>query len=155
MQILKPGEMFAGYKINALCGKGAFGVVYLAEDPVGRKVILKIIESSLYSERELEGLRNYMQVSGKHPNLLRIFHIGRTEGGIYYTMEAADNCREGENYLPATLGNLFRLNQRISPEKAVRITRELLEGLKVMHDENLIHRDIKPQNIMLLKDGTI
>ncbi len=150
MQILKPGEMFAGYKIAALCGKGAFGVVYLAEDPVDRKAILKIIESSLYSERELEGLRNYMQVSGKHPNLLRIFHIGRTEGGIYYTMEAADNCREGENYLPATLGNLFRLNQRISPEKAVRITRELLEGLKVMHDENLIHRDIKPDNIIFV-----
>ena len=150
MQILKNGDMFAGYRIAALCGKGAFGVVYLAEDPAGRKVILKIIESALYSERELEGLRNYMLISGEHPGLLRIFHIGKEGDGIYYTMEAADNCRQGDGYLPATLGNLFRLNQRQTPDDAVRIIRELLAGLKVMHDANLIHRDIKPDNIIFV-----
>ena len=150
MQILKPGEMFAGYKIAALCGKGAFGVVYLVEDPAARKVILKVIESALYSERELEGLRNYMQISGEHPGLLRIFHLGKEGNGIYYTMEAADNCRQDDGYLPATLGNLFRLNQRQTPDDAVRIIRELLAGLKVMHDANLIHRDIKPDNIIFV-----
>ena len=150
VQLLKAGDFFAGYKIITLCGKGAFGIVYLAEDPVGRNVIIKIIESSLYSGRELEGLRNYMQVSGKHPNLLRIFHVGKDDNGIYYTMEAADNCQNGNSYLPATLGNIFRLNQRLSPEEAIKITRELLAGLKVMHDENLIHRDIKPDNIIFV-----
>ncbi|MBE6378177.1 MAG: hypothetical protein E7051_05090 [Lentisphaerae bacterium] len=150
MHYLDTGDIFAGYKIIAMCGKGASGVVYLAEDPVGRKVVLKIVESFLYSERELDGLRNYMMISGDHQGLLRIYHIGKEDNRIYYTMEAADNILDNGNYLPATLGNRFRLNERFTPEEAVDIMRELLAGLKFMHQANLIHRDIKPDNIIFV-----
>ncbi|MBE6364765.1 MAG: hypothetical protein E7053_03310 [Lentisphaerae bacterium] len=147
------GEMFSGCQILAQCGKGAYGVVYLARNPLGQKVIIKIVTSPHGSERELKGLRNYMNVSGKHPNLLHIFHIGKLDDGFYYVMEAADNCNDDENhYLPATLGNLFRRKTNFSLERAVEITKELLGGLKVMHQSQLIHRDIKPDNIIFV-DG--
>ena len=68
------GEIFSGCQILAQCGKGAYGVVFLAQNPLGQKVIIKIVTSPKGSERELKGLRNYMAVSGKHPNLLHIFH---------------------------------------------------------------------------------
>ena len=149
---LRPGDRFSGCEIIALCGRGAFGVTWLATDPLGRRVVIKIIESRLFSERELVGLRNYMQVAGKHPSLLRIHHIGETPDGLfYYIMEAADNCGGANRYLPATLGNLFRSRPRMAPEKAVDIVRELLAGLKVMHAEGLVHRDIKPANIIFVE----
>ncbi|MBE6356775.1 MAG: hypothetical protein E7058_06640 [Lentisphaerae bacterium] len=145
------GEIFSGCQILAQCGKGAYGVVFLARNPLGQKVIIKIVTSPKGSERELKGLRNYMAVSGKHPNLLHIFHIGELDDGFYYIMEAADNCNDDANsYLPATLGNLFRLKTAFSLTRAVEITKELLGGLKVMHDAQLIHRDIKPDNIIFV-----
>ena len=147
---LKNGDFFSGCEIIAKCGAGSFGTTYLAKNPIGQKIIIKIVSSSRCSERELRGLQSYMAVSGKHPNLLQIFHIGQFEDGFYYVMEPADNCGSDDNYEPATLGNFFRKDKEFSPEKAIEITRELLAGLKFMHEANLIHRDIKPDNIIFV-----
>ena len=130
---LKNGDFFSGCEIIAKCGAGSFGTTYLAKNPIGQKIIIKIVSSSRCSERELRGLQSYMAVSGKHPNLLQIFHIGQFEDGFYYVMEPADNCGSDDNYEPATLGNFFRKDKEFSPEKAIEITRELLAGLKFMH----------------------
>ena len=91
------GDNFSGCEILARCGNGAFGVTYLAKNPLGQKVIIKIVSSPCSSEREMKGLRNYIAVAGKHHNLLQIYHIGEFEGGFYYTMEAADNCSNDPN----------------------------------------------------------
>ncbi len=147
---LKAGDIFSGCEILAQCGKGSFGIAYLAKNPIGQKIVIKVISSSRSSERELKGLRNYMQVSGKHPNLLHIYHIGEIPEGFYYIMEAADDCGENGIYRPATLGNLFRSRKRFTPEEAISITRDLLAGVEVMHKSNLIHRDIKPDNIIFV-----
>ena len=149
---LRPGERFAGCKIISLCGKGAFGTTYWASDPLERRVIIKILSSGLCSDRELAGLRNYMRISGKHPNLLRISHIGETDHCFYYIMEAADNCGSDAQYLPATLGNRIKLEGRLAPGEAIRVLRELLDALRFMHGEGMIHRDIKPDNIIFV-DG--
>ena len=148
--LLKKGELFFGCEILAVCGRGAFGVTYLAKDPAGRKIAVKIVGLTGRCDRELQGIRNYMRISGLHPNLLRVYHIGETEEGFFYTMEAADDCGEGSDYLPATLGNLLRRNRKFTPEEAVGIIRELLAGIQVMHDADLIHRDIKPDNIIFV-----
>lgn len=147
---LKKGESFAGCEILALCGKGSYGVTYLAKNPIGKIIAVKIISLPHALERELRGLKNYMAVSGEQPGLLKVFHIGKQEHCCYYTMEAADNCGDGENYIPATLGNLMRQGRRFPPEEAVAISRELLNGISVMHKANLIHRDIKPDNIIFV-----
>ena len=144
-------DVFSGCEILTLCGRGAFGVTYLARDPIGRRVAVKIVGPAQRPDSELRGIRNYMPISGSHPNLLKIFHIGEIEGGLFYTMEAADDCGNGE-YVPATLGNLMRSGKRFTPEEAVKITRELLTGIQVMHNANLIHRDIKPDNLIFV-DG--
>lgn len=148
--LLKNGEKFSGCEIIAKCGSGAFGITYLARDPIGRTIVIKVITSLQHSEREMKGIRNYMKVSGKHPGLLRIFHVGKTDEGFYYIMEAADDCGKNGKYTPATLGNLFRQGKKFTPDEAVSITRNLLSALKLMHEENLIHRDIKPDNIIFV-----
>jgi len=144
------GDTFSGCQIVARIGQGAFGVVYLAVNPLGQKVVIKIVTTGDNSSREMKGLRNYMTVAGSHPNLMRIFHIGEAEAGFYYVMEAADDLTPESNYTPATLGNLFRSKKIYSPEEAVNITRDLLNGLIVMHRAGLVHRDIKPDNIIFV-----
>ncbi len=147
----KAGDIFSGCEILGRCGKGSFGVTFLARNPLGKKIIIKIVSAVNRSERELEGLRNYMNVAGKHPNLLQIFHIGEIEDGFFYTMEAADNCStDPAEYHPATLGNLIRNGKKFTPDEALCITRSLLGGVQTMHHAKLIHRDIKPDNIIFV-----
>ena len=83
---LKAGDFFSGCEILSECGTGAFGITYLARNPIGQKIIIKIVTSPVHRQREIEGVRNYMLVSGKHPNLLQIFHVGEWEDGFYYIM---------------------------------------------------------------------
>lgn len=147
------GSSFSGCRILSRCGRGAYGVVYLAENAIGRKIVIKVVENADSSGRELQGVRNYMPVSGTHPNLLQIFHIGEMEDGFFYIMEAADELNPGEGtYTPATLGNMIRNGKQFTPGEAVHITRELLNGMTVFHDAKLVHRDIKPDNIIFV-DG--
>lgn len=149
--LIKTGEVFSGCKILSQCGKGAYGVVYLAENTIGEKLVIKVVESTKNSDRELKGLRNYMTICREQPALLQIFHIGETENGFYYTMEAADDIGADGAYLPATLGNLMRQGKSFALEDAIRIIRELLEDLKIIHQAGLIHRDIKPDNIIFIR----
>lgn len=144
------GEIFSGCKILHRCGQGGYGVVYLAENAIGQKIVIKIVAKTDSSSRELCGLRNYMQVSGTHPNLLQVFHIGEMKEGFYYTMEAADDLKTQDCFTPATLGNMLRNGRKFSPEEAIHIVRELLGGLAIIHDAGLVHRDIKPDNIIFV-----
>lgn len=148
---LKEGTLFSGCKILSRCGRGAFGVTYLARTPLDETIIIKMVSSPAGVEKELKGVRSYMQISGKHPNLLQIFHTGVTDEGFFYTMEAADNCGSEEEYCPATLSNLLKKFHSFTPEEAIRIIRELLSAVRVMHEAKLIHRDIKPENIIFVK----
>ena len=148
--ILKSGDVFSGCRIISRCGRGAFGVTYLAVNPLGEKIAIKVISAPGSCERELKGLRRYMAVSGSHPSLLRIFHIGELPDGFFYTMEAADDCGSGPEYTPATLANLLKRSKVLPPERAIGILRQLLEGLKIMHSARLVHRDIKPDNIIFV-----
>ncbi|MBR2374038.1 MAG: SUMF1/EgtB/PvdO family nonheme iron enzyme, partial [Lentisphaeria bacterium] len=147
---LKSGETFSGCEIISRCGKGAVGIAYLAKNPLGQKIVIKIVSSPNNSDRELRGLQHYMKISNSHPNLLHIFHVGATPEGFYYTMEAADDCSSNCEYTPATLGNLLKRYKCFTPEEAIIITRELLEALKIIHQADLIHRDIKPENIIFV-----
>jgi len=148
--ILKSGDVFSGCRIISRCGRGAFGVTYLARNPLGEKIAIKVVSAPRNCERELKGLRRYMAVSGSRPSLLRIFHIGELEDGFYYTMEAADDCGNGLEYTPATLANLLKRSKGLPPERAIGILRQLLEGLETMHSAHLVHRDIKPDNIIFV-----
>ena len=143
------------YRPISLCGSGAYGSVYLVADAVGSKYALKIVEKNVIAscwEREFRGLKHYKTHVPEHPNLIRIFHIEDCDDFFYYTMEAADNLAEGNEYCPATLAELIRKRGPLPAATLREIFNSLLDGLEHLHQAEVIHRDIKPDNI-IFADG--
>ena len=151
----------ADYEPLYMCGRGAFGQVWIVRDRAGVLRALKILDLRSMRRhraalRELEALRRYCKLA-VHPHLISIFHIGQTTDCLYYTMELADDANTGESlneadldsYVPFTLRKLL---QRDAPDRdrAVEITYELLAGLGHLHDADLAHRDVKPENIVFV-----
>ncbi len=135
-----------------ICGEGAFGSVWLAEDTVGRKLAVKVVDKALLGnawKREFSGIQNYCRKIGVHPHLLPILHITDEENCFVYTMEAADNFScDPAQYQPDTLEARLDKFGRFKKDDLIAITRQLLSGLKKIHSSGLIHRDIKPGNIL-------
>ena len=144
------GELFAGCKIVCVCGKGGYGTVYLAENAAGEKVALKIINTN-EQKRELEGIKNYLPVSHQSPYLLKVFHVGIEQNELFLIMEAADSLADSKFYLPDTLAKRLQLYGRLQPDCALDITRKISFAVKTLHDAKLIHRDIKPDNVIFVK----
>lgn len=149
---LEQGEKFAGCRILSICGSGGMGVVYLAEDALGRTIALKIV-SIVDSERELNGIRKYIQIAQGCPNLIQIYHAGIEKDYLFYIMEAADPLEDtGSAYIPKTLSAILNKNGKIDPDEALLVIRTLASGLEVLHRSDLIHRDIKPENIVYVNN---
>lgn len=144
----KVGDKLCDCTLIEFCGSGAYGEVWLAEDAIGTRIALKIIRNrNSYSERELNGLKNYKDCN--HPNLLKIRSVKITDEAIYYTMDAADdlNCGRGK-YLPDTLANRLHKFGRLDGKEITKMLDDLLSGLEELHNKGLVHRDIKPDNII-------
>jgi serine/threonine protein kinase len=130
-------------------GRGAMGVTYKAFDvdlryPVALKVIgekyLAVESARLRFLREARAA-----ASVRHPNVASVFHLGRTGQNYFYAMEFV----EGE-----TLQNLIKRSRRLDVKLALEVTTQVAAGLAAVHEQNLVHRDIKPTNIMVrLKEG--
>ncbi len=146
---IRPGQTVAGkYRIVGKLGRGGMGVVYEAEDlRLERKVALKFLPAALTAdpearERFVHEARTASSLD--HPNICTIHDVDETEdGGLYIAMA----CYPGET-----------LKERISrgslaPADAVRIAAEVAEGLAKAHEHGIVHRDIKPGNIMVTTDG--
>ena len=148
------GEEFTvgRYQIEGQLGQGAMGVVYKAVDPtIGRSVALKTIrlDQSLASI-QLEELRERSlreaQVAGQlsHPNIVTIFDVVEMAGNIFIAMEYI----EGQE-----LSRFCGKEIPLKPRQVVTIIAQVCDALNYAHKEGVVHRDIKPGNIMLLKDG--
>ncbi len=151
MTELAPGARICDCTLICRCGAGAYGEVWLADDEVGTRVAVKIVPNGgRYSEREIRGLRNYRDID--HPNLLRIRHIGITPEFLCCAMDAADDLRRGESgYVPDTLANRLREFRRMDGAEIAEMLDGLLAGLSELHRRGLVHRDIKPDNILWVK----
>ena len=143
------GDVLDGYVLETECGSGAFGSVFLAKNrTLGQECALKILyKNGRQYEKELEGLKTY-QLKCRHANLMRVDHVGENEECIFYTMDAADNLHPGKPYIADTLGNRLKERSRLSPDEILPMVRDLLDGLAAMHDAGILHRDIKPDNIL-------
>src|SRR5215468_8658694 len=133
-------------------GRGAMGVTYKAFDINLRcPVTLKVI-SERYLGDESERLRFLREAraaaSVRHPNVASVFHLGRTGSSYFYAMEFV----EGE-----TLENLIKRSGRLEVKLALEIATQVATGLAAVHEQNLVHRDIKPPNIMvrLKEEGSV
>jgi len=125
-------------------GRGAMGVTYKALDVDLRcPVTLKVI-SERYLGDESARLRFLREAraaaSVRHPNVASVFHLGRTGRSYFYAMEFV----EGE-----TLENLIKRSGRLEVKLALEIATQVAAGLAAVHEQNLVHRDIKPTNIMV------
>ena len=147
---LKSGERVGHYEILSTIGEGGMSEVYLARDLVlGRRVALKILPE--YLRRDSERLRRFKQEARtastlNHPNVCVIYEVGETEDQYpFITMEYI----EGE-----TLRQ--RLNEGpVSLDEALEITIQIANALVAAHDSGVIHRDIKPDNVMVRGDGYV
>jgi tetratricopeptide (TPR) repeat protein len=144
--VFAPGEVFAGrYRMIALIGRGGMGDVWRAEDLIlETAVALKIISSTVPEGRILNEVRLARQIT--HPAVCRVFDVGQTEGGIFYSMELI----EGED-----LAVLLRRVGRLSSEKVVDIARQLCAGLAAAHAQGVLHRDLKPANVLIDNRGLV
>ena len=142
------GDTLCNCTLLQKCGEGAYGEVWLARDAIGTRVALKIIKNGgRYSERELAGLKNYKDCN--HPNLLKIRYVEITQDYIYCTMDAADDLNKGVGeYQPDTLANRLRKYGRLDGKEITDMLDGLLSGLEELHKHGLVHRDIKPDNIL-------
>ena len=146
--ILKAGDSIGSCTVVQPCGNGTFGTVYLAEDAIGRRLAVKVVpRTGALLERELAGLKNYKDC--RHTNLLAIHHIEITDSFICCTMDAADDLNRGQGeYLADTLGNRIRKSGRRTGQEIHAMLEDLLQGLEYLHQHGLVHRDIKPDNIL-------
>jgi serine/threonine protein kinase len=133
-------------------GRGAMGVTYKAFDvDLHCPVTLKVI-SDRYLGDESARLRFLREAraaaSVRHPNVASVFHLGRTGENYFYAMEFV----EGE-----TLEKLIKRSGRVKVRLALEIARQVAAGLGAVHEQNLVHRDIKPTNIMvrLKEEGAV
>ena len=146
-----PGTLVAGrYRVIGLLGRGGMGEVYRATDlALAQSVALKILpEEAAANEVLLERFHNEVRVARQvsHPNVCRVYDIGETDGLPFISMEYVD----GED-----LAGLLQRIGRLPSDKALEISRKLCAGLAAAHERGVIHRDLKPQNIMLDKRGQV
>jgi len=142
----KSGDKLCSCTLLQPCGQGGYGEVWLAEDAIGTKVALKILRGK-YSEKEVAGLKHYKDCN--HPNLLKIRHVEISENLLCCTMDAADDLNHGQGeYLPDTLANRLNRSGRLDGREISEMLNCLLDGLEELHSRGLVHRDIKPDNIL-------
>ena len=138
------------------CADGSYGSVYIARHTLlEREQAVKIVDCPPGSDREREwhGLLNFCRRIHSHPNLITIYDTRRPYGASYfcYTMELADNISAVEGkYEAATLDARLESQACLPSGEIIDITLGILDGLSVLHNAGMIHRDIKPHNIMIV-----
>jgi predicted Ser/Thr protein kinase len=139
------------YVVLGTLGQGAMGTVYLGEDPsLKRGVALKVVNAGQPQGREL-ALRRFLreaEISAKlnHPNVITVFDVGEEEGvGPFLAMEFVD----GE-----TLEQMIRRGP-LDPQRVVEILLQAASALDAAHALGIVHRDVKPANFMVAKDGRV
>jgi serine/threonine-protein kinase len=131
------------YAIDREIGRGGMAVVYLAEDlKHGRQVAIKVLQPSVSATLGTERFLKEIETAARlqHPHILPLYDSGEADGFLYYVMPYV----EGDS-----LRDRIDREGQLPVEEAVRLAREVADGLGYAHAEGVIHRDIKPGNIML------
>jgi serine/threonine-protein kinase len=140
------------YEIVSELGRGAMGVVYKAKDPtIGRTVALKTTRldvSGLDGGEMLRRFQNEARAAGllSHPNIVTIYDAGQQDGNFYIAMELIEGT---------TLQELMLQRHILPTEEVVHLAREICKGLDYAHAHGIIHRDVKPANIMITARGAV
>lgn len=149
--MLSKGQVINGrYEIIKLIGEGGMANVYLAYDPIlKRNVAVKILRGDLSNDEKFVKRFKREAISASslsHPNIVEIYDVGEENGNYFIVMEYVDGI---------TLKSLIKKRGKMILAEVLDITKQVASGLECAHASCIIHRDIKPQNIMVLDDGLV
>ena len=148
MTQLRHGAALAGYRIEALIGEGSTGAVYSALDvALDRRVALKVLLPELardprFRERFLR--ESKVAASLEHPNIVPIHAVGEADGVLFIAMRYVDG---------RDLSSILQQVGRLDPERVVGLLSQVASALDAAHERGLVHRDVKPANILLARHG--
>jgi len=144
-------------------GTGSYGEVWLARTVTGLFRAVKIVDRARFPDerpwlREFAGITRYQKDMGGRPRQLALLHVGedKEQGIFYYVMELADDLERGpdidpSSYVPCTLKALRKTKPEMTLEEVLRIGIDLTRSLAELHEAGLIHRDVKPSNIVFIQ----
>jgi hypothetical protein len=139
----RTGQTIAGYRIDEVIARGGMGVVYRATQlSLGRTVALKVLAQHLSADPEFrERFRREAALHARleHPNIVTVYEAGESEDGLFLALRLVEGT------------DLRRLieSRELSPQRALRILEQVAAALDAAHDHGLVHRDVKPQNVLV------
>jgi len=150
---VKTVQSIGRYRVDGLLGTGAMGDVYRAYDPViDRPVAIKVVRTELAggsgSEQWLQRFRREARAAGRrfHPNIVAILDFGEDDGMPFLAMEYIDG---------RSLDGILKASGPLDPARSVAVITQVLSALGFAHQNGIVHRDVKPSNIMVLNSGEV
>lgn len=142
--MLPAGTIFAGYEVESVVGAGGLGILYRARQlRLDRPVALKLVEPAVAQHPVVrERLRREARAVAAldHPNVVPLYEAGEQDGTVFIATRWVDGVE---------LGTLLHRDGPLVPERAARIAAQIAAALAVAHERGLIHRDVKPSNVIL------
>jgi HAMP domain-containing protein/predicted Ser/Thr protein kinase len=152
LTMLEPGQKLGNrYEVKSVLGMGGMGVVYKAHDnELGEVVAIKTLKPDMiaHDSSALERFKSEIRLARRisHRNVVRTHDLGEINGLYYITMEYVDG---------KSLKDLIRERGRLPASAVLPIAKQLCRALEIAHEEGIIHRDIKPQNMVVEADGVL
>ena len=148
--MLAPGSTFAGYEVESVVGSGGIGILYHARQVrLDRPVALKLVEPDVARDPVIrERLRREarMVASLDHPNVVPLYEAGEEGGTVYIVTRWVEGTE---------LGNLILSEGFLEPGRAARTAAQIAAALEVAHEKGLVHRDVKPSNVILTSEDHV
>jgi serine/threonine protein kinase len=142
--VLAPGSRFGGYEIESVVGLGGIGVLYRARQlRLDRPVALKLVEASVARDAVVrERLRREARAVAAldHPNVVPLYEAGEEDGTVYIVTRWVDGTE---------LGMLIHREGPMESERAAWVAAQIADALETAHEKGLVHRDVKPSNVIL------